>query len=510
MSKNNVRTKYIKSLLEDKENLSKMLEESTKDSLDALLEEKVNRSLRQILAESDDSYEEEEVDTEETIDDVTKGNEEEGEEEEETTIEVDDDTIPEEEDEDNENEEVCDDIEDCKDEDGNYDLTGKDINTVLKILQHVKLTDGDEIIPFKDGEATIETNDLENDTDVDFENKDDEDEDASANEFELDLDNLELGSNDDNEDDEATFEFEFDDEDGAEDNEDEEDLNESNLGYTTKYQKNSAMTMPTDTADDNGYFNAGVPKGGENNKRRWVGTKGANGGNPYTDKIKSNMNEMDECGDSTIFEVVMDDTTNEDFLENEDTMMETHTRGMARKHNSVGRVELPNTSWQENEEDTRNVYIGGKQKRNTARNTVSESKQLQNIKRKANVILAENEELRDIAKQIKDKLNEAVVINSSLAKVVKLVTENSTTRDEKINILNRFNKVNNLKESRELYETISSELQQAHSVNNRGLNNTLTEVKGQNKNLIVETNMLAQSEDLKQILDLQKRLMKIK
>ena len=97
-----------------------------------------------------------------------------------------------------------------------------------------------------------------------------------------------------------------------------------------------------------------------------------------------------------------------------------------------------------------------------------------------------------------------------MAKVVKLVTENSTTRDEKINILNRFNKVNNLKESRELYETISSELQQAHSVNNRGLNNTLTEVKGQNKNLIVETNMLAQSEDLKQILDLQKRLMKIK
>ena len=132
------------------------------------------------------------------------------------------------------------------------------------------------------------------------------------------------------------------------------------------------------------------------------------------------------------------------------------------------------------------------------------------INRKANSILAENAELRKIAAQIKDKLNEAVVINSSLAKVIRLVTENSTTRDEKINILNRFNRVQTLKESRELYSKISSELKNAHAVNSGNLlNGTLTEAKGSNRNMIVETNLLTQSEDLKSILDLQERLSKI-
>jgi hypothetical protein len=41
------------------------------------------------------------------------------------------------------------------------------------------------------------------------------------------------------------------------------------------------------------------------------------------------------------------------------------------------------------------------------------------------------------------------------------------------------------------------------------LNNTLTETKGQNPNIIVETAMLNQSEDLKEILSLQERLMKL-
>ena len=76
--------------------------------------------------------------------------------------------------------------------------------------------------------------------------------------------------------------------------------------------------------------------------------------------------------------------------------------------------------------------------------------------------------------------------------------------------MNRFNTVKSLNESRELYKTISNELKQSHSVNNNKLlNNTLTEAKGQNPNSIVETAMLNQSEDLKEILSLQERLMKL-
>jgi YVTN family beta-propeller protein len=127
----------------------------------------------------------------------------------------------------------------------------------------------------------------------------------------------------------------------------------------------------------------------------------------------------------------------------------------------------------------------------------------------AYVLDAENKELKNIAAQLKQQLSEAVLINASLAKVIRLVTENATSRDEKINILNRFNKVKSLNECKSLYTQISAELANAHSVNNNLLNKQLTEAKGQNKNMIVETNMLNQSEDLRQILDLNERLMRL-
>lgn len=500
MTKKEVRTKYIKSLVEDKNQLGKILEESTKETLDSLLEEKVNHQLRQMLSESDDSYEEEEVNPEEPLLD--------DEETEETDSE---ETIDLESGEDDECEgDTCDtetegdveweNFEDCKDAEGEYDLRGKDINTVLKLIQSMETDDAIRIIKNDDNTATV-VDDGEN-----FEielsgDENDEFEDDSAAEFELEIEgsneNGDTEFEDEGENGEIEFEFETEEDTEGDNEEDEIFEGKVDLGYTDNYQKKTVMTLPSDKDDSDSRFDKGAPKGGSNNKKRWVGTQGANGGNPYTQKTKQPMDEMEECGDSPIFEVELDDE-----------IMETHTRGMARKHNSVGRVEVPNTSWQEEESDTRNVYVGAKQKRNTSRAT-NESREIQNIKRKANAILAENKELKEIAQQIKEKLNEAVIINSSLAKVVKLVTENSTTRDEKINILNRFNTVKSLNESRELYKTISNELKQSHSVNNNLLNNTLTETKGQNPNIIVETAMLNQSEDLKEILSLQERLMKL-
>lgn len=535
MAKKEIRTKYIKSLMEDKDNLAKILEESTKDSLDSILDEKVNRSLRQMLAESDDSFTVEEVDPEEPAlntdsKDTESGSDTEGLESSENTDGNNDGNCQNGEcndggccdDNDAEGDNVWNDVEDCKDEDGEYDLRGKDINTVLKVLQSMEPEDGVRIIKNDDGTATVEPDGDEQEFVIDIEDGED-----NANSFEdsasdmmdandglstddgdddmmddIDLDGIDDNGDDDidldgiDDDGETTFELEIGDGD-----DDEDMVNEGNvnLGYTDNYQKKTPMTLPSDKGEGEGdsRFDAGAPKGGANNKKRWVGSKGANGGNPYSQKTKQPMSEnMDECGANecgNIYEVELE---------------ETHTRGMARKHNSVGRKEVPNTNVQSEEEDTRNIFVGAEQKKNTSR--ANESKQLQAIKRQANAILAENKELKDIAAQIKEKLNEAVIINSSLAKVIKLVTENSTTRDEKINILNRFNKVNTLSESKALYNQISGELQNAHSVNKNMLNNTLTEAKGQNKNMIVETNMLNQSEDLKEVLDLQKRLMNIK
>lgn len=59
----------------------------------------------------------------------------------------------------------------------------------------------------------------------------------------------------------------------------------------------------------------------------------------------------------------------------------------------------------------------------------------------------------------KNKLEEALVVNNNLGKIVKLVTEHSTTKKEKIDIIKRFgSNIKTVEQSNFLYETISNEL----------------------------------------------------
>jgi hypothetical protein len=58
----------------------------------------------------------------------------------------------------------------------------------------------------------------------------------------------------------------------------------------------------------------------------------------------------------------------------------------------------------------------------------------------------------------REKLNEVAVFNSNLAYATRLFTEHTTTKQEKINILRRFDDVESLKESKNLYGTIKNEL----------------------------------------------------
>jgi hypothetical protein len=50
------------------------------------------------------------------------------------------------------------------------------------------------------------------------------------------------------------------------------------------------------------------------------------------------------------------------------------------------------------------------------------------------------------------------VFNSNLAYATRLFTEHTTTKQEKINILRRFDDVESLKESKSLYSSIKNEL----------------------------------------------------
>lgn len=554
MAKKEIRTKYIKSLVADKEAMAKVLEESTKESLTTLLDESVNKSLRQMLAESDDDSYEEEVATDQpefnpepensgSDDDVTVDLEsgEGG-----ATGCEDGECAPE-----TEGSDVWDSIADCKDCDGEYDLRGKDIKTVLNVIKSMSPGDGLRFIKNDDDTATVETDDGDSEFVIDITGDGD---DAEPNEFEngidtedgaidsgdgidtgedgeglmddINLDDIEDGTQGDD----TEIELELGD-DNDETQSDDDMVNEGNvnLGYTDNYQSKSPLTMPTDKGEGEGdsRFDDGAPKGGANNKKRWVGHNGQNGGNPYSKKTKQPMTEetdecgalgcsADECNEDTLFEVVLEDGLSgavpstpsaPSLSEAGSSTSGRHGgfgRGVTRKQrgNEADRGQIRNGHHNAEEPDKfRGTGDGYKE--------VSESR-MTAIERQYNAMLDENKELKAIAAQIKQQLNEAVLINASLAKVIKLVTENATSRDEKINILNRFNKVQSLSECKNLYNQISGELKSAHKVNNSNLlDKQLSESKGQNQNLIIETNMLNQSEDLTKILDLNERLMRL-
>jgi hypothetical protein len=79
-----------------------------------------------------------------------------------------------------------------------------------------------------------------------------------------------------------------------------------------------------------------------------------------------------------------------------------------------------------------------------------------------------NEEVETLKKQnaeykkalilFKEKLNEVAVFNANLAYATRLFTEHSTTKQEKLNILKRFDTVSSMNESKGLFNTIKSEL----------------------------------------------------
>ena len=88
-----------------------------------------------------------------------------------------------------------------------------------------------------------------------------------------------------------------------------------------------------------------------------------------------------------------------------------------------------------------------------------------------------NEEYRKALNLFRTKLNEVAVFNSNLAYATRLFTEHSTTKQEKINILRRFDSVDTLKESKNLYKSVKNELS-----NTSTTDNTITESLERNVN----------------------------
>jgi len=126
----------------------------------------------------------------------------------------------------------------------------------------------------------------------------------------------------------------------------------------------------------------------------------------------------------------------------------------------------------------------------------------------AKKLKAENEDFRKALKVFRGQLVETVVFNSNLTYTTRLFMEHSTTKAEKEAIIKRFdNEVSNLKESKKLYKTIASELENRKPINESVESKIIKEVTtGASKQLNESTAYVDPS--TKRIMDLINRVEK--
>jgi hypothetical protein len=95
-----------------------------------------------------------------------------------------------------------------------------------------------------------------------------------------------------------------------------------------------------------------------------------------------------------------------------------------------------------------------------AKKIISETtKKYNNLLVESNRLKSENEEFKKALKVFRTKLVETVVLNTNLSYVTRLFMENATTKNEKMNIIKRFDdEVTSIVESKKLYKTIANEL----------------------------------------------------
>ena len=142
----------------------------------------------------------------------------------------------------------------------------------------------------------------------------------------------------------------------------------------------------------------------------------------YPKSMKKGVTEMSDDDDDD------DDEVDEDYNDEEGETTEAARTMTYRRRAERGRVVAP-------------------------RQVRSES-----VNKEMTLLREKNEEYRKALDFFRNKLNEVAVFNSNLAYSTRLFTEQSTTKPEKINILRRFDNVESLKESKNLYKTIKGEL----------------------------------------------------
>lgn len=346
--------------------------------------------------------------------------------------------------------------------DNTYDLTGEeDYDQIVKVYKLMK--DEDQVVVKKDGN-TVQLQD--NGTGAEYVIDLGTDGDAPAAEGTESEEMIEGRMNEDVDDiacvPSKNFEGKKSRKTMKESKNTKEVLFEVDLGYTDSYQdKDPISGLSNNEPSKSGKsWEKGVPTG---TAKPWAG-KSEDKGEPFEKKV--NEEEVDECGANGC-EPVVDEGTNVGGA--------VQQRTSDKSHIPANRKEF-----------------GPKAKRHVSTEA--------NYEEVVEAYKKENKALKECILKLRNGLQEARVTNVNLAKVAKLFVENTVTKEEKINILNRFDKeAKTIEQSNALYESINKELNKASVKKNLTLENTM---KSENSTPINEN----KSKDLLNTLDLIRRI----
>lgn len=441
-------TKETKNNALDPEMLSEAIKEQAKDTINSIIGVELRRYLKESIEDDEDDDDKASAaadDSADAVADSTEGGESSTDGAAAAEPDSSDDATAGEEpvvDEPESGDDEWADFDDYKVADGEYDLTGEEDDAKLAKVWRA-LSDTDEVVVTQQSDGKIELKDN-----------------GTGAEYLIDP-NAGEGAKEDG-DDEPTFE-----------------IDESALGYTDNYQSKNPVEggEPYDAATPNktNKWDAGAPDG---KNKPWAGSS-ADKGQPYKGSVdEENIFEIDlgECGGIN-GEIPMEEGAT---FPDENSMRlnpgnEVHDEPHRRRHNDKE----------------------GNMSDGSALN--------EELKKKLQTIEEENKVLKSSLVKFRKALSEAVVSVSNVGLFANLVIENATSKEEKKNILERFNReAKTVEQGKALYESIKKELQSAKK-NNLEIDKQMS-INESTAVTINENKIYEGDETINESIDLMKRM----
>jgi hypothetical protein len=429
-------------------NLEQVVAENAKGILASTMKEEISELVKESLKEAEHA---EEMEEQEDILDLDMDSEESDEEDDEMEMDSDEDEMEMEFDSEEEDELPI-------------DLTGASDEEILKVFKAMSDEDGiivkqdDNQVHIEDEDADVEyiiqmegeeeedsmSEEMDEQMDMNVDVEEDEISDEELDAMIADIFNESEHSEEmDEEMDEVVYEIEMD----EEEDEDSDDMTESKMTIKPVMGHTKAAKLTTKAETKEGAIE---PKGS---------AKGV-GMNLKPKKFEFTEEEMEEAKKKK-----------QGYDDREDERE-------AMKHGKIAGKDLKTTKARrddaqfetrkkgEHKEAARTYGMGSKEGRGLRKGITNNRNyvygdngvKVESINNEVQRLREKNDEYRKALNVFREKLNEVAVFNSNLAYATRLFTEHTTTKQEKINILRRFDDVESLKESKSLYNSIKNEL----------------------------------------------------